>query len=128
MITLDRVSKGIDQCEFRYYAQRAGELIEIAPSQFPGAVAGQNMGFDNRFFGGRDRQRDAIQIAKDLDANDPYFRSSLTAYIWNHLATGQQYWESLKEHSISQPLLEGFLRANMPVRLTSITPDSRAVP
>jgi hypothetical protein len=49
LITFDRVSKGIEECEFRYYAQEGEELKEIPSPQFPKAIAGQNLDFGQRY-------------------------------------------------------------------------------
>lgn len=119
LITFDRVSKGIEECEFRYYAQEGNELKEIPPTQFPKSIAGQNIIAD-RYFGGFDRQIDAVKLELDSDPKDGYFRQSMTAYIWNHLATGQQYEQSSKKGEISRPLLEEYVRTNKPIKLTAI--------
>lgn len=110
----------IEECEFRYFAQAGPALQEIPPAQFPKAIAGQNLGFSNRYFGGLNERLDAVQIARDMDPADIYFRQSLTAYIWNHLATGEPYSQSYRKATISQALLEEYIRTNRPIQLTAI--------
>ncbi len=123
LITFDRVKKIEGECVFRYYAQQGNELKEVAATTYPKAIAGQNMGFDNRYFGAVDRQRDSVQIARDQDPTDIYFRTSLTAYIWNQLATGEQYEQSQKKADIGQRLFEDYIRTNKPVKLNAIIRD-----
>lgn len=127
LITFDRVSRDNDECFFRYFAQQDGELREIPPSAFPRAVAGQNLDFYHRYSMGMTGRLDAVQIAREQDTSDVYFRTSLTADIWNHLATGQQYWETHKWSSeVSKSLLDDFIRTNKPIKLTSIVREPPA--
>ena len=119
LITFDRVSKGTEECEFRYYGQEGNELKEIPPAQFPKAIAGENIIAD-RYFGGFDRQIDAVKLELDADPKDVYFRQSMTAYIWNHLTTGEQHEQSRRKPQISQTLLEEYVRTNKPIKLTAI--------
>lgn len=128
LIAFDRTSKGHNHAIFRYYAQDGTNFIEISPTAFPKAVAGQNMGFFYReFMCGNDR-RDLVQLARDMDPSDPCFARRLTAYIWAHLATGQQYFESESQGAISEALLREFARTNHPIRLTAIIRDKRKYP
>lgn len=119
LITFDRVSKGIEECEFRYFVQEGNELKEISPTQFPKEIAGENI-ITKRYFGGFDRQIDAVTLELDSDPKDVYFRQSMTAYIWNHLTTGEQYGQSSKKGEITQTLLEEYIRTNRPIKLTAI--------
>jgi len=100
---------------FRYYAQQGSAFTEISPSVFPKSIATQNLGFVSRYFV-TDRQRDEVQIARDLDPSDIVFRRSMTAKLWFHLGTGKQDYES--PHTIDQAFLEDFARKNQPVKLT----------
>jgi hypothetical protein len=120
LITFDRISQGIDQCFFRYYAQQANELKEIPPTEFPKAIAGQNMDLYPRYYQGLTSKLDAVKIALDQDPSDIYFRKTFTAYIWNHLATGEQYWQSSARSDISEVMLRDFIRTNKPIKLTAI--------
>lgn len=123
LITFDRVSLE-HECTFRYFAQDADELREVDPGAFPRSIAGQNMDFGDRYFGGLDRQRDSVQIARDQDPEDLDFQSSQTAYIWNQLATGERYEQSLDRWLINRQLLEDYIRTNKPVKLTRIVRES----
>lgn len=124
LIAFDRVTLGFDRdngwprAQFRYYAQEGSELKEIGPATFPKAIASQNMSFTGRHFMSGDRQRDSIQIARDLDPDDQCFRTSLTAKIWYHLVTGQQYYEAMRIWEVDRRLLQDFVRTNNPIKLT----------
>jgi hypothetical protein len=69
---------------------------------------------------------DEVQIAREQDTSDIYFRTTLTADIWNHLATGQQYSETHKRSTVSKSLLDDFIRTNKPIKLTTIVRDQPA--
>ena len=90
-------------------------MKEISPNEFPKALAIQNMSFGGRYFM-TDRQRDKVQLARDLDTQDISFRRSLTAKIWYHLLTGQQYFQA--PNTIDEALLADFIRKHQPDRLT----------
>jgi len=124
LIAYDDVTLGFDdnngwpRAQFRYYAQEGSDLREISPAIFPRAIAGQNMSFTGRHFMSGDRQRDSVQIARDLDPDDQCFRTSLTAKMWYHLVTGQQYYEAMRLREVDRRLLQDFLRTNNPIKLS----------
>jgi hypothetical protein len=119
VIGLDRVSRE-GECAFRYFVQQGETFKEIPASEYPRAIAGQNLGFGNRYFGALDTLRDAVQIARDQDPTDTYFRNSLSAYIWNQLATGETYEESVDKWLIDEGTLHDYIRTNAPIKLTAI--------
>jgi hypothetical protein len=123
LIALDRFTDPNGSSLFRYYGQSGYELVEVPPHVFPKAVAGQNMDFPTRQIGTESGPRDPVKIAREMYPAESAFRTSLTAYIWNHLTTGEQYEQSLRQWTIARPLLEDFIAAHHPIKLTLIAPD-----
>lgn len=111
---------------FRYYVQHGSEFEEIDAAAFPRSIATQNLFWERYFM--TDRPRDGVLIARDLDPTDDQFCRSMTAKLWCHLATGQQYYES--PSTIKQTLLEAFIRSNRPVKLalTNYFSETNAAP
>jgi hypothetical protein len=122
LIAFDRTSKGHHHAMFKYFTQDGARFREIPPAAFPRAIAGQNMGFFYRDFMCGNEKADMIQLARGMNPSAPCFDSTLTAYIWNHLATGQDYFESEKI-VISDAVLRDYVRTNNPIRLTAIVRD-----
>jgi len=126
LIAFDRETKGLDHAHFRYFAQEGAAFKEIQPGAFPRAIAGQNIGFTYRYFMCGNQRADLVQLARDMNPTDPCFASTPTAYIWNHLSAGHQYYESEKNGDVSLVVLQDFVRTNMPIKLTRIAPEGDA--
>ena len=77
LIVFDRDSD-FQRVRFRFYRQDHNVLAEIEPSEFPKAIATQNMWLS----------ADERESARDLNSADARFRKSLTAKLWRQLETG----------------------------------------
>jgi hypothetical protein len=106
-------------CRLRYFAQDGSVLREISPAAFPRGVAVQNVMLDTYEFYCGSEKRTPLDLAVKADPNDICFSSTLTAAMWNELATGSTY-EDFERVGASTNLLKAFARTNDVIRLRTI--------
>jgi hypothetical protein len=133
MITFDRHTDS-DKPRLKYYQQNdAGNgFDEIPPTSFPKKIASQNMWFNNPndyLLGEGGRKYNEVDMALQLDPEDPYFVSTLTARIWCELEGGFPYHEQRKlRYEEKRELMQKFAAANKPIKLTKIIDRTTTAP
>jgi len=106
-------------CRLRYFAQAGTILREISPTVFPRRLAIQNVMLDTYEFYCGSEKRTGLDLALKADPNDICFSHTLTAAMWNELATGSTY-QDFERFGASTNLLKAFARTNDVIRLRTI--------
>jgi hypothetical protein len=105
---------------FRYYRQDGAKFKEIKPDEFPREIATQNMWLKPTAVvrGSDDKLHYDLQLARDINPDDVYFYSTLTARVWVHLATGKDYYQ--QDHHADGETVKSYKRMYSPVPIPTI--------
>ncbi len=118
MIVFDKETD-CKRARFRYYRQVQGGFSEIPANDYPKQIATQNLWLketDGVLADGTPVR--PIDIARELDPNDVWFRRSLTAEVWHQLATGKEYYQN--KRNVDKTFLEDYLRQYRVQKLDTI--------
>jgi hypothetical protein len=119
LVVFDRETD-FSKIRFSYFKQHFSTLEEIRPSEFPKSLAIQNLWLrKENGFGADGKPVNEIEIAKNLDPENLYFPSSLTAKMWMQLEAGKEYYE-IQNESIPKDFLKQYLQKYNPPKLLTI--------
>lgn len=123
MVTFDR--EDLEAIKLNYYSLRGGARFfeEIRPSDFPKAIATQNMWLQShsRFLTGLNGKVDLWELTRKLDATDLYFRKTITSLIWVALETGKSISEvEQMDSELINSITKEYKRKYHPVALPAL--------
>lgn len=111
MITFDRESD-FHKIRFRYYKQEHNVLSEISCKDYPKSIATQNLWLDKR----------GLELVRELNPENSWFRDSLTANIWYQLEKEKEYYQQ-KGITISAEFLKEYIKKNKVQKLETLVKD-----